>query len=417
MSHRLLSLLRRSTGDRRPDAELLTKRHDPAVFTEIVARHGPMVWGVCRHTLGDADAEDAFQATFVALLRSAIRDGSSLAAWLHGVAVRVSLAARREAGRRRAREQAAAAPEAAPAQRQDDWTDTMVAIHREIAALSDADRSAFVLCVLEGLTQAEAAVRLGRTSGAVAGQVGRAKKRLVARLTRRGIVPSFVALGTPTAAGAVPQRVMVRTLDRSGAGISPTVLRLATGGSRMTASSTKLLLGAAVLVAGLSAGLLAAGGETQVTVPQPVGKAPLPAGAPRGEVAREEPPKLGQETKPRQLVGPVLDFVRLSKVDETTGHFEIVRTVEEYVTRIVEVEVERGGNTVRERKEVTGAVDREITEGYTLKYWRLADKRGVETGWEKSAGKTVLLYRSNEMPGQEILRMLSGDAVILYGRN
>jgi hypothetical protein len=293
----------------------------------------------------------------------------------------------------------------------------MVAIHREIAALSDADRSAFVLCVLEGLTQAEAAARLGRTSGAVAGQVGRAKKRLVARLTRRGIVPSFVALGTPTSAGAVPQRVLVRALDRSGAGISPTVLRLAMGGSRMTASSTKLLLGAAVLVAGLSAGLLAAGGETQETVPQPGGKAPVPAGASRGEVAGEEPPKLGQETKPRQLVGPVLDFVRLSKVDETTGHFEIVRTVEEYVTRILEVEVERGSNTVWERKEVTGAVDREITEGYTLKYWRLADKRGVETGWEKSAGKTVLLYRSNEMPGQEILRMLSGDAVILYGRN
>src|SRR5262245_22217892 len=193
-----------------------------------------MVWGVCRHLLGEADAEDAFQATFVALLRSAIRDGAVLAAWLHGAAVRVSLAARREAGRRRVRERAAAAPETTRPREPDDWADTMAVVHREVAALPEADRSAFVLCVLEGLTQAEAAARLGRTSGAIAGQVARAKKRLVARLTRRGVVPGLAALGTASVAGAVPPGLVERANGLLGAKVPPAVLRLAKGALGMT---------------------------------------------------------------------------------------------------------------------------------------------------------------------------------------
>jgi len=144
--------------------------------------------------LGDADAEDAFQATFLALIRfaSRIRKGTALSSWLYGVAVRVSLSARREAGRRRNRERAAAASKAIPPSEPDDWADTMAAVHREVAALPDADRSAFVLCVMEGLTQAEAATRLGQTPGAIAGQVARAKKRLAARLPAE-LVAKFIA--------------------------------------------------------------------------------------------------------------------------------------------------------------------------------------------------------------------------------
>src|SRR5262245_66622423 len=87
MSNRFLSIVRRAAGDPRSDADLVARmRDDPAAFAELVSRHGPLVWGVCRHLLGEADAEDAFQATFVALLKSTIRDGSALAAWLHGAA-------------------------------------------------------------------------------------------------------------------------------------------------------------------------------------------------------------------------------------------------------------------------------------------------------------------------------------------
>jgi hypothetical protein len=88
----------------------------------------------------------------------------------------------------------------------------MSAVHREVAALPQVDRSAFILNVLEGLTQAETAVRLGRTPGVVAGQVARAKKRLVTPLTRRGVVPGLVAIGTASVAGAVPPGLVARVL-------------------------------------------------------------------------------------------------------------------------------------------------------------------------------------------------------------
>jgi RNA polymerase sigma factor (sigma-70 family) len=293
MEHQLLSLVRRTLGDTRADSDLLARlRDDHAAFAELVSRHGPLVWGVCRHLLGEADAEDAFQATFVALLRSAVRDGAVLAAWLHGVAFRVSLAARREAGRRRTRERAAAAPEAIQTHRPDDWADTMEAVHREVAGLPEADRAAFVLCVLEGLTQAETAARLGRTPGTVAGQVARAKKRLVARLTRRGVVPGLAALGTASIAGAVPPGLAERVLALPGASLSPAVLRLAKGASGMTALSTKLMAAALLVGAVLVTGVLSA--TTEPINPQPVdipvtGTAPIRTGDKGGAPVEKQP--------------------------------------------------------------------------------------------------------------------------------
>src|SRR5262245_50354380 len=89
VEHRLISLIRRAAGDGRCDAELLPRLDAHAAFAERVSRHGPMVRNVCRTLLHEADAEDAFQATFLALLRATVRDGGALASWLHGVALRV----------------------------------------------------------------------------------------------------------------------------------------------------------------------------------------------------------------------------------------------------------------------------------------------------------------------------------------
>src|SRR5438105_4529843 len=110
---RLIHHLRRSAllrhGAGLADGELLdafAQRRDAPSFEALVRRHGPMVLGVCRRVLRDAhDAEDAFQATFLVLVRRAAAvPRASVGNWLYGVAYRTTLSARRAAARRRARE-------------------------------------------------------------------------------------------------------------------------------------------------------------------------------------------------------------------------------------------------------------------------------------------------------------------------
>ena len=79
-------------------------RRDEIAFEALVARHGPMVLGVCRRMLANpTDVDDAFQATFLVLVRRARQLGprDAIGPWLHGVAIRVALRARSEAARRR----------------------------------------------------------------------------------------------------------------------------------------------------------------------------------------------------------------------------------------------------------------------------------------------------------------------------
>src|SRR6516164_8605042 len=98
-----------TTGEH-TDAALLAaflRHNDHAAFEALVRRHGPMILRVCRRALGDVhDAEDALQATFLVLARQAasIRKKTSLASWLHGVACRIALRARRSAFRRQKHE-------------------------------------------------------------------------------------------------------------------------------------------------------------------------------------------------------------------------------------------------------------------------------------------------------------------------
>ena len=86
---------------------------DGVAFEALVARHGPMVLGVCRRKLGDPhEVADAFQATFLVLIRKAgtLRDADQLGPWLHGVAFRIATRARSDSSRRREREQRGRGP-------------------------------------------------------------------------------------------------------------------------------------------------------------------------------------------------------------------------------------------------------------------------------------------------------------------
>ncbi|MGP0068031.1 MAG: RNA polymerase sigma factor, partial [Isosphaeraceae bacterium] len=165
-------------------------------FTILVERHGPMVWGVCRRLLPDRDAAaDAFQATFLVLVRraSAVRVDDSLGPWLYGVSRRVAARARATSLRRRARETGGVEPVASPTP-DPGRAEQLAILDEEIGRLPERQRAAVVLCDLEGLPHEEAARRLGCPVGTVESRLSRGRQRLRDRLVRRGLAPAVAAL-------------------------------------------------------------------------------------------------------------------------------------------------------------------------------------------------------------------------------
>jgi RNA polymerase sigma factor (sigma-70 family) len=246
-----------------PDAQLLERfaRHsDNTAFAELVRRHGPMVWAVCRHTLTDpTDADDAFQATFLALVRSAkrIRSGAAVGGWLHGVAVRVCAKLRRGEARRRQREHKVACPEADQPVPESTWDELLAAVHEEVQNLPDGERTAFVLCDLEGVRQPDAAERLGWKLGTLSGRLTKARQHLLQRLTRRGLTPALAAGGLAvggTSQAMVPEGLVHQVVELSSAGgaVPAAIHKLAIGVVPM--SRTKLFAAAVFAAGGLGLG-------------------------------------------------------------------------------------------------------------------------------------------------------------------
>jgi RNA polymerase sigma factor (sigma-70 family) len=192
----ILSLVRGlPPADGTADAALLERFRtwrDEAAFELLVYRHGPMVRGLCRRVLRhEQDAEDAFQATFLALARQARSVcGASLAGWLYRVAFHAALKARAKALRR--------GTDMLPDEigRDADPADALLA--REVKAVLDEVvmrlparyRLPVVLCYLQGRSNAEAAAELGCPKGTVDSRLSEARRRLRGRLVRRGLTPA-----------------------------------------------------------------------------------------------------------------------------------------------------------------------------------------------------------------------------------
>jgi RNA polymerase sigma factor (sigma-70 family) len=256
---RSLQLVLRSfadTGRPETDGDLLCQflKGSKEAFTEIVRRHGRLVWSVCRNlTRSDAEADDAFQATFLVLLRNAgrVRDTARLSAWLHGVAYRVCARARRTAQRRAAREQAAAMSERYGQVVADSaWDRALAAVHEEAGKLPESLRTPFVLCCLEGKGVTEAAEQLGWKLGTFSGRLTRAKNTVLARLDARGLTIGAVAglgLSTPPAAAVAKAAALVQ----AGAIVPKSILQLTQGVLGMNATSFKVLAAAVVFIGGL----------------------------------------------------------------------------------------------------------------------------------------------------------------------
>ena len=202
------------------DGQLLQRfieLRDDAAFAVLVHRLGPMVWGVCRRLLGRVhDIEDAFQATFLVLVRKAAvvvpREG--VGGWLHGVAYHTALKARAQSAQRRRRErQVTALPDREELQH-DVREEVQAVLDYELARLPDKYRLPIVLCDLGGRSRKEVARQLQIPEGTLSSRLTTARTTLGQRLARRGVAVPAAALAALVSqqAAAVPTPILTSTI-------------------------------------------------------------------------------------------------------------------------------------------------------------------------------------------------------------
>jgi RNA polymerase sigma factor (sigma-70 family) len=269
------------------EAELLdrfARIRDESAFALLVERHGPMVLSVCRHFLSDPnDVDDAFQATFLVLVRKAagLRHKELLGNWLYGVACRVAQRARSQGTRWKSRFAPADQIEDRDSIRSGRGFDPGAAvihrleegplIHEEVGRLPQKYRTPIILCYFEGLSHDEAATRLGWPVGTVKGRLSRARDLLRPRLARRGVAVSSAALAAmlasaelraevPDALARSTLQTAIRMVERTGSEIatgstiSLPITRLTKGVLRTMFVSQAKVIVIPVLVAGILTG-------------------------------------------------------------------------------------------------------------------------------------------------------------------
>ncbi|HVK10474.1 MAG TPA: sigma-70 family RNA polymerase sigma factor [Gemmataceae bacterium] len=272
--NRLVRTLKASVAtDTLSDADLLARVREPDAVEALVRRHGPRVLAACRTILGPAaEAEDAFQATFLVLLRNptAVRQPEAVGAWLYGTARRIALQARK------ARRHTANVPEGEAAGPDLSWREAVAILYEELDRLPAQFRKPLTLCYLDGLARDEAAVTLGCSLTTVKGRLERGREALRKRLTKRGISLSagLLAAAAGTVSATCPSLAPVA---------SPAVKALARGAGRGSTIHAGFAVGlaASIVLIGVTFGMQPPAAASKEE-PKPVLEAGAQAG--RGRV-------------------------------------------------------------------------------------------------------------------------------------
>jgi RNA polymerase sigma factor (sigma-70 family) len=292
--------------EKRADGELLGRflaDRDEAAFAVLVHRHGPLVLAVCRRVLGDVHlAEDAFQATFLVLVRRAasIRPLAPLGPWLYVVARRVALKARaRAAAHQRRQREIADMPRTEPLDERT-WQELRPVLDEELGRLPEKYRAPLVLCYFEGKSYDEAARELRWPKSSLASRLKQGGQLLRQRLVRRGIALSAGALTTALAEksrGAAVAALLTVNTAKAAAGVaagravaenvlSAEALALAEEAMRTTAGGRGKLL-ALLLALALAAGAAFAGYAAWI---------------------RPTPPEQPSDPPRKKVAGPLVDL-------------------------------------------------------------------------------------------------------------
>ena len=308
--------------------ERFLSTRDEGAFAALVERHGPMVLAVCRTVLKNSpEVEDAFQATFLVLIRRAgtIWRRDAVGGWLHRVAHRVAIQASIDRSRKNSLMgqvsdlSALAACDETPCD--EDWR---ALLHEEVARLPEKFRLPVVLCYLEGKTHAQTAFELRSGEATVRRRLARARDLLRSRLSGRG-----VALTSGGLSAALAQETSAAVPAGWIAGLTQFAGRLATGeaalvwagsaaAARLAETLVRSLLARQIRRVAAAAALLLAAG---LVTPYVVRSEPANAGSgspiqltttvdSARHAPESQPPQLAGATDPARLVtvhGRVLD--------------------------------------------------------------------------------------------------------------
>lgn len=336
------------------DADLLgrfVRTRDEQAFRELVRRLGPTVYGVCRRHLGHtADADDAFQTTFLVLARKAgsVRPPGKVAAWVYGVA---SLAARKlrlSRLRRQLREAAVPHPPDRPAPEGEMDADLLPAVDEELGRLPENFRLPIVLCGVRGLTVAAAAAELGWPVGTVASRLSRGRAELGRRLAKRGITLAAVvatAGGWSELAAGVPPRLIEQTVAVATGGTLPPAVAALTSEvmTAMTWTPLRRLTAGLLVASGMT---LAGGGaliSTGMAAPVPTAPAPGEGKPTLDRVKLDNVSGLLRQESVRKEVGLSEDDYKALAEFRDGKQAEVQKAIQNDIQAQIQAQANRGG--------------------------------------------------------------------------